>query len=254
MPRRVEWLNENRYRRYPFVEDVFLVSVSGIGLPDSMILDLQCVDYTNSLSPLRLTGVSVGTSLTITLTSDLGTIYTFSVPSGAAFPYTATVFDAEAQRGICVFGEGAQDMMDDHPGTYTFTTPPVIEPALVSSQNNHRVASIAASVAASPHAVLTGIVDWQEGYNCLISVTEDTDTIRISAISGAGDGVLCAPPATQGIVNCDEVLLRINGLHGDSFGNFLLRGVKGIVVEPDAANNVVVIKASDSLTEIICKG
>ena len=256
MNRQVEWLNENRYRRYPFVENAVMASTTaGVTVPDTAILDLQVTDYQYAFTALYLTEMVVGaSSVTFTFTSELGTGPTYVLEAPViSFPYTATIFAAEQYRAIAVFGNGVADIHANvAPGTYVFDPGPQVEPALISIQNAHRVTQVQAADTSDPHDVLTGIVEFEEGYNCLIVVDPIARSIRLSAISGAGAGVVCEPPVSD-TLDCDNVLLRLNGLHGDNFGNFIFAGNNGVEMTPDPDNHRIIIKGMVKLDEIVCK-
>jgi hypothetical protein len=257
-PRRIEWLNQNKYRKYPFVEDEQAVSGS-VTLPDDAMLDFQAVHFRHDPGGMRLSQVEIldlGGGLkfaefTFTYLQPVGpwsSTVMLSVAENAVFPYDANVNNAGVQNVKAVFGEGVVDFLQANPvGVYAFRVN--IEPALVSYQNRHRVESVAA-IGASPSEELDGAIHVQEGYNCAVAVFPDLNRIRISAIVGAGAGVVCDPP--EGGFNCNEVLLRINGLHADDNGNFMLLAGSGMVAISDPDNHRVILRGAQPKEELVC--
>ena len=248
MPRQVEWLNANAYRRYPFIEDQQLVA-GGLTMDDSVILDFNGVSYLQEprLVALRSVTIVPGTVKQGTFTFEyvggpgVYNPFSFTVPENAAVPYRAVEHVAAAHYLTCVFGEGLNAFLQNTPGTYTFSGAPQIEPVLVSFQPNHRLTNI---VGTQPGSVdlNNGTILLEEGYNCQLDWNWHLNSIRISAVRGAGAGIDCTP-ATTGVVLCKDVLLRINGMHGSDQGDFILSGGSGIEVSAVPAEHKIVIKA-----------
>jgi len=248
MPRQVEWLNANAYRRYPFVEDQQLVSGS-LTMDDSVILDFSGVSYLQDPRPVALQSVMIipGTPKQGVFTfmyvggPAVYNPFSFIVPENAAVPYQAVLHTVEAHYLVCVFGEGLQSFLQNAPGTYVFAGLPQIEPALVSFQPNHRVTNIVGTGAGSID-LGNGMILLEEGHNCQIDLNWYLNAISISAIRGAGAGIDCAP-VTTGVLLCEDVLLRINGMHGNDQGDFILGGGPGVEVIGVPDEHKVIIRA-----------
>lgn len=107
-----------------------------------------------------------------------------------------------------------------------------------------------------------GDVRFMEGYNVNISVVAATNTIRISARRGAGQGEACEDVARteneqekldsgeslDNAVKCNEVFSSINGVAPDLSNRFFIRGGRGISVDSPAAHTIR-IAPRDTITE-----
>ena len=252
MSRSVQWLNENSYRAYPFVEDSNMTAGS-ITIPLSAILDFSLINYAVSARRVRL--------LRFVITADVvpqGIFYfgyegdiefTVTVPASASFPFKAITFVADLHMVTCIFGAGIPELLANPAGMYTLNTPVPIEPALLSFQNKHRVNSVTGTALGS--AAASGLVYLTEGYNCNIAVTPSTNTVVLSAIYGAGAGINCNPIVSAAPV-CKDVLLSINGFHADDNGNFELLGGEGVTIIPVKGSALVRIVSAKKLDELGC--
>ena len=250
MIRQTDWLNLNRYRAYPFSEDSRLDAGSLVSFENSVLLDFQLVSYTLAPRAVRLTQIEItNTPDTAIFTFEYvgGGTFTLTVPVTASFPYAAKI-TSSAHYIQAIFGRGIVDLINDNAvGTYTLTYTPNIEPALTAFQPLHRVESIQA-VEATPDDVLTGTIHLEEGYNCRIEVNSDFDRVTINGRLGAGAGQDCTGPQDE----CLDSLLCINGLHAGGYGDFLLQGHNGVDVIPEPENNRVIIRAQESMVNMVC--
>jgi len=257
MPRQVEWLNANRYRSYPFIENADLTAAA-IEILDSVILDFRGVNYVVATTPLRLTSLQILAPVgprvgNFTFAFDGAPApfdeFTVSVPENASFPFESTVTDSAIQHMTCVFGRGVVDLLQNTAGTYALDTPPQVEPALVSFQDKHRVSSIVASGVGQDE--LTGEVYLEEGYNCAIRLDTARNRATISAVKGAGAGISC-DRMSPAVVLCSEVLLRINGLRAGDLGDFMILPGDGVEIEPDPDNNRIIIRGMIDRDNLEC--
>lgn len=245
--RRVEWLNANKYRSYPLVEDALLDMSGGLTLGKDVLLDFKLTSFEREACDVTLTSVGVTPTLltfTFTYSGSPGGTFSIIVPVNAATPYTAYLLSASAYRITATFGSGIVDLGALTPGTYTLTYTPMIEPALLHFQDRHQLTSVSADTGLP----LTGIVYIEEGYNCSTQFLLASGTIRISAIRGAGAGLYCGDPPVGSIV-CSDVLLRINGLSADDLGSFMLGAGQGVIITPDPANNKIVVEAKPDIMD-----
>lgn len=107
-----------------------------------------------------------------------------------------------------------------------------------------------------------GDVRLMEGYNVNISVVSATNTIRISARRGAGQGEACEDVARteeeqekldngeslDNAVQCNDVFSSINGVVPDLSSRFFIRGGRGINVD-SPADHTIRITPRDLVTE-----
>jgi len=257
MPRQIQWLNANRYRHYPFVENSLFSTSGGIDLPTSAILDFKVVTYLNEATEVKLlkfvisnpgSGPRAGTFVFEYVDAPAGyNEFSLSVPENAAFPFKATLHDSEVHYVSCIFGAGIAELLQNTPGIYTMNYKPQIEPALISFQNQHRVLSITA--VGDDNETLTGNIHVEEGYNCSISILPTRNQVWLNAIRGAGAGISC-DSTNPNIVLCSDRLLRINGMRAGELGEFQIIGGRGVSVSPDPDNHRIIIKGVNNQTEI----
>lgn len=107
-----------------------------------------------------------------------------------------------------------------------------------------------------------GDVRFMEGYNVNISVVAATNTIRVSARRGAGQGEACEDVARtedeqekldngetlDNAAICGDVFSSINGVAPDLSNRFFIRGGRGVRVDSPAAHTIR-ISPGDEVTE-----
>lgn len=252
MSRSVQWLNENSYRLYPFVEDSVLTAGTAT-LPLAALLDMSITNYNSDACDVRLLTFEITSAVVpeciFTFEYVGGSQFTVTVPSSAALPYTTTVSSAAVHRVTCVFGTGMNDLFDLTAATYTLDTPPVIEPALASFHSGTRVDSIIGTAVGS--TAVTGIVYMMEGYNCVIGTSLSDNSITISAVRGGGAGMNCDTLAPVAPYTCYTALMSINGFHGDDNGNIDLIGGDGVTIIP-SGNGLIRVVGAKQNTDVEC--
>ena len=256
MSRRVEWLNANKYRKYPFTEDAIPVSGFGEDLSDAVILDFRVVNYVHVAVTLSLTGIELLTPTSGPRVANFVFTYspaaafqtlTLSVPENAAFPFESSLFeDGDVQSSTCVFGAGVEALFTYPDGTYAVSGLE-LEPALVGLQGNHRVTHIQALDPLGLEA--KGIVSFFGSYNCDIQIDPDSNTVTILAGRGYGEGVSCQDD-TAGLTTCKDICSRINGLAASDLGEVLLEAGAGVEVIADTGNNTLIIRATVDVEEL----
>lgn len=245
-PRTIEWLNQNGYRVYPFVENSSMALLAGGSLPLSAILDFSIVTTLVAFAtPPRLQSFLVGDD-GVTFNFSGAQPFSIEVPVAAAFPYTAT----GSTDGIyfkCTFGPGCTQLMALPHLTYYMTTAPVIEPALVISQIKLRVDSIQAI--GVDQDKLTGVIWMEAGYNCDPVVA--ANFIRFSVAPGRGAGQYCEP-LTDDVLSCRDAFLWWNSQNASADGNYLLGAGIGLEVENVAAENLIIFRAIKRFESLSC--
>lgn len=247
-----EWLNQNRYRAYPFVEDSNRRSVAGgLLVTDNCIVDASLVSYDTNLTGLHLLSLAVapaGASVTFTFRA-ASTNMVIVVPGAFSGFYEGRVTVTSGGRLVRLlrvkFAEGVPALaatLAYQGNTYTFAAA-YLEPAVSVQQINTRVSSVNGYI---------GKIYFADGANSYISLLPDQNILRISAAVGAGLGISCdplgGPPA-----DCSESLYYINGQHPDWLGRFTIRGADGLIVSPDPANNKLILRTRISLEKPACK-
>ena len=246
--RSIQWLNDNQYRAYPFIEDANLAYSVGT-LPNTVFLDFSSVNFLFAPVAIKLMQFEVissggNKSIVFTVRYDGMQALPYGeidilVPGNGATPYTTVVNVTNAYRITATLGEGIQELALLIDGIYPMTDPPEYEPITGIFQPGHRVDSVAGTKTGETDA-LVGDVYLREGYNCSITL-QGTDTVRIAAGRGEGAGISCTPYAEEDIL-CQDVLLRINGLRANDLGNFALLAGPGASVS--SSGNVITFKGA----------
>jgi len=255
----IERLNENAYISYPFLEDAIMKATDGTEIPNDLLLDMKVDIPKNPANKpsIKLTEIETAAGfviLTFTITELNPAPLTTPVqvilpvlPAGTDH-YTSSFVDVDGINGIYAAGRGVNFLVDNFPLTVLEVDIP-IEPSCVTNTYNHQVSTIRGDVGDT----LTGDVKVVEGYNVAVYVSPETNTLRLSAQVGGGQGMPCQIPDQEQSGDCGTSLFRINGMKPDWYGNFLLQGGPGIAVIPDPDNNKIVIKASLDACEEGCK-
>lgn len=262
MSRTVQWLNSNKYRRYPVIEDLELRYVSGDGdalaLPDDLFLDCRCTSYTHA-GPLQIASISqrhTGGLAELVLRFHVGTTMTgeLAVPENAALPYAATVRTSALTLDL-VIGPGLTALLTAlsayAEGTefiWAGLGTPQFEPATFSDQTRHRVESLLGDAAGS--VPISGRVYWEEGYNVALELDVATRSIRVHASPGAGAGRDCGELA--GHPNCGGGLFSVNGIYADALGRIGLAGGLGFSIIPEPSSHRITIKTNVGAADIDC--
>jgi hypothetical protein len=262
MTRTIQWLNENRYRNYPFVEDhvpEYGALASGIMLPETLLLDLQYIAY-RAIDPadssLRLAEVQASALFdTLTLRFELGTTTMTDIVLPRTISTAPSVVSHDGIRLEVVCGaEGVNTVLDElesagDTSAYTSSTYDHFEPALCIIQDKHRVNSLVGTATGS--TPITGDIYLEEGYNTRILVHEGTQRVSILAEPGAGLGRYC--DRTDPLrVGCDALLLALNELYADGYGRFQLRGANGVTVLAEPEHNRITVKTNITSDDVDC--
>jgi hypothetical protein len=246
----LERLNEASYTAWPFVEDSDRTSHYSGGtrvLPDSAVLDCRAVVYGYVRGRLSLDRVRVtpGQALfyfkyEVTDPAPETVELPVLAPTGGAWTnidfyegsvHYVSVSDVRFSlyvtfgKGVRLFCEGA--LVE----TYTLFGRPEVEPSCIRPADKHFVRSCTAVAGTK----LTGDVKLQEGYNIEAVLTKSSNTLRLSAELGAGEGVPCEPLLPPGPSGCEELVYRINGAGPDWRGafKFMAGGGFEIISHPD---------------------
>lgn len=243
MHRTVEWLNSNRYRRYPFQDDADMAL--GVGeLADDVVLDFKATSVLTNPGTPALTAIeSNGAGVELVFTFTLGvTTLTVPVPAFPAYPYQAQVA-ADGIYAAVVFDSGCEALRAVA-NSYTCNIP--VHPTTTANQSGHRVDTVASAIPLQ--ALLSGHVLIQSGYNCDVSVANGK--IRLAAGKGLGAGRYCVPP-TDGVLSCSNALLRINGATASADGNINLV-VEGAQVTNDPATHTITVTTPKLVENMRC--
>ena len=249
----LERLNELRYIRFPFVEDVLIDP-----LTTDVLLDLQAVVYSKDMGHLSLTKLDVSadessTIATFTYVPLAGAtvVVPVTVPSSPAAWAALDYYRAEVLTSDIslypVFGKGIVGFAAGRGGTHVDFTTLRIEPSCLCIRNKHIVSAMNSCTS----ILLTGDVKVMPGYNMVVSIVTSTNTLRLAAVVGEGAGMPCEQ-VLDTYRNCDELIYRINGQSPDWYGDLILQGGPGISVKADTVNSKITIKTPFKACEPGC--
>jgi len=238
-------------------EVLFKQGTTAFTLPTDFLLDFEFTshvlrDGTVAITQLEIAdGGTVGI-LTVQYTNRAATQvldFTVPIPVNPSTPYRFLVTTADYIIAA-IFGDGVNAVLAHADGIYTAVTPVPLEPALLIYQGKHRVNSI---IGDTPESVpVYGDVYFQEGHSVLIKINKLSNSISIIPAQGAGAGWSCEPLAPEDD-NCDDVLLRVNGIHPTPEGVVQLIGGRGVVISGSASENEIVVRTVRMPGEIQCE-
>lgn len=242
-----EWLNQNSYRNYPFLEDQNTNSLnSNILLPNYFIVDLIITTAGDAAIRLFLKRVvTVGTFITLVFEDENGnTVFNvaFDILNHTTYQAynLAGVNLYEDARGVIVIGDLTR-LRDDLPdGDYSFN----IECEAATVRPDLRgVRSLKVGNGANLSDFIRGHVKLIEGNNIRLTYIPQVNGIRIDAISGAGLNQTCD---CEDIYQPPDCIRTINGI---DINNLQIIG-DGKCVEISTQGNTIIIK--DKCSEPCC--
>ena len=249
-----ERLNQNRYRRYPFVDDANMAFSGGGLLADDVLLELSVLTTSTALVNLTLQSIvrSADTVPILTFNFNLGrVVVSADLDTDQPVSYLADGVALQA-----TFGPGLTQLPDQLAvGTHSFDEPPRIREAAIMCQHQHRVDTVQSQTTVNGTPVLTGTAAggriWVvEGYNCRLAVTGVPSRLRIDVGYGLGAGVYCLPVGNGA---CADSLQRINGLNGGTDGDFTIVAGAGVKIVPDMANHQLLISSTRTQSNVGCQ-
>jgi len=235
------WSNKNRYRLYPFRDDQSLVAAGGQVLPMGALIDFHAISYVDNFVDTTLSSVTV-TPSTATFQFEVNTLTVQVLVSLAIEDVTRVrvpVLSGSNTIAVveAVFGPEVQDLVAYASQTLTFP-----DLRILQTLTDCKATAAVKRILAQGDDIGLGDVFMREGYNVRLEVNPETNTIRISAIKGAGLGEPCESfYDTED--DCQQGIFYINGLHPDWPGNFLFAAGSGIEVLSSPLTNTITIKS-----------
>lgn len=180
--------------------------------------------------------------------------------------------------GFVVTGDPAELISALPEGTYVVTDGRV-EPSQVRSEAGYRVLRVGfanlpgvrlppceeGSEEPYPDGPVTVLSDvdteliFSEGYNCAIAVLPTRNQLSISALTGAGRGVVCEmPDRVPGLpqdpdgCECDSVLYTVSGVSPGPSGDLPVRTGPGVSVGPGADPHTLVVRIDERTAVRVC--
>lgn len=237
LQRTTEWLNSNRYRRYPFADDADMS-----GIPNDAVLDFQLTAAFAGAA--RLTGLQ-------TLAEFEGICFVFEadrsiirieLPPAAAYPYTVTGMTFYGLTYKVTFGEGCAGLFTAEATARAMSVP--LLPALVVVQDRHRLDSVTADDD-DYHDTLMGVIEVRPGTNCDPVVVEGE--VRIVCGKGLGTGRACNEPEDT-VISGVNALANINGQTPDDNGNIVIQ-MEGALIQASTEHPHELVVSSEAVLD-----
>lgn len=241
-----EFLNENRHRAYPFVDESSFVSVEDESLPLDAVLDfvavhrlrhkvvrLSAIVGPDSAGSLEFSSSPGFISVYFALTDDQDSkLMCFKVPvDGPSGDFWAVIDDTSyPQAPLCraraFFGESILGFGGE---TFVTFTSLVVEPALITSLYRNQIDKVTVIHADGDDEVVGGDLHLIGGYNIDVSLVGSS--LKMIPSLGAGTlGRFTGSVSDPGSSVCDGALLTINGQPPNERGEFFINGGKGVDV------------------------
>lgn len=251
--RSMGWLNQNRYRAYPFRNDEGLIqtktdlqSVTGVAkerIPDCVLLDALVIDtrkeseetslvatgYTVAADSTQVSFTYGGESFTLTLTGgaisgekSFNRISGNLMPKGAGWTrpvQISLVFSSHA----CIHANVAE-------GTYAFTGT-VLPTRIVRFPGGSGIDGLATNGSTNVQAggTATGTVVLEDGYRTMPVIQNGRVFVRVGPNYGLDPCHYAVESSSLG-PGCDELLFFFCGQNAVNSGNVVLRGGPGVNV------------------------
>jgi len=249
-----EWLNQNAYRAYPFMEDAQLQVLDPDGkqvedrvLPNYLLVDFVLTLASETVTDVRLYSlVYVGGFLTFIFADDAeNTVATLAVDGNVHSTNQAYAIIGqdtyEDARGKAVLGDLAGLTNDLPDGIYYFQGA-LLEPTTIRP-DLRGVRSLRTGFGDTLSDYIHGHVKLLEGTNIRLTYLPDYNAIRIDAVNGAGFNQECA---CEGIYQLPSPMRSINGV---AIEDLVIVG-DGKCVEVTTQGNTISIK--DTCSEPCC--
>jgi hypothetical protein len=251
-----EWLDGNRLRRYPFMDDASMTAdTGGIRLSDSLLVDCALAfpfiaDMEDAVASIHVKyAVVTKNSVILTFYADTDILFVATLGTGARNTvYQVAVTDGvfAGATGTLVAGDVDAAIKEMPPGHYTFgvdatrLVPTCIRPALQG------VTSLKTVYGGMESRRLYGDVELVAGQNVFFEVDTDSNSIIVNSVP------------TRTAVDCDCVNLpafgvpirTIHGVKPDSTGNVELLG--DACLEIEAKNDIHAVQLNSPCATPCC--
>jgi hypothetical protein len=243
----LEFVNENSYRRYPLVEDCRAVSVSGVSIPNNLIVDARIVSRRN-VPGFYISGYVVGTKTLVIKSMD--DKISISIPL-AGFEYSSLPARVAASnvdpdypeysdvKAYITLGTGVVDFVSSVSTNLEFTALNTTFETSSVIDISGSILNLLGAIRSAPNSsfVVTRDVVIAGGYNTRATQFENT----VSVFTDKSGGQLGNYYGTDGQSPCDGIIFSINGVLPDSIGKFSFVQQTGISIEQSAENHSVTI-------------
>lgn len=242
----LDWLNQNRHRAYPFVNDDGLV-YNKKRIPDCVLLDCIVVDTRNhdKIPELVFTKIQVESNRTVVMFSYAGSDYSYTLlPSNTdTSDTTITTVDGRLVSNLdnellyikLVFSSHNYILNEAGAGTWLFHGK--VLPTKIISVESSGVSGIRVNGSSNvdgfdAQGTATGEVHLVDGYRTQPVIQDGNVVVKVGTMYGEdpchySNGLDQEDAGTQ----CDDLLLFFCGQTGSTSGNVVIEGGPGVTVK-----------------------
>lgn len=263
----LEFLSENKERRFPFVEDCSLKTDLDVQFPDDVILDVRGFHRERPEIPPQLSTFvgpdnAGGLPGYYHLTFKMGRIaapltFQLLVPiDNPIWPLTYTIVTPdpiypESRLSSLRLTIGAGILSVDPAADYTFPGTALLEPITISELYRTQVDQVKVVHADADSEFVGGDLVLRGGYN--MDLQQSGQTIRLNPSLGGGElGRWTGSLNPENASKCKGALLSLNGQGATERGEFFFYGRNGIDIIPLPTEHKIQIKISPEMLGTIC--
>lgn len=227
-PRHAEWLNQNRLRRYPFIDS------APTTLPDDFLVDVVLVAPNTLTLPFHLARIYLTPGIVSLLFRDTND-NTVGLASGAITPsgdflQLAITSVGTLVSGLVTLGPGLQQLLAAGQSLYEFT--PADTEIVTSAVTMLDGAAVTGIGLAGDDTILIGDIAVQVGDTIALTVDPVTNAITLSLKNPLDFKSLCFDSCQGG--QCKKpAIYTLNNVTPDANGNIVLDGDGTVVVVND---------------------
>ena len=224
----LDWLNENQYRKYPFIDNANIESE----ITDNVLLD-ACLVYND--------GTSFNSVIALTSISVSGSTYTVSVTDQADFIFIAdsnTIFPLYIRNSVgslLVFGSDLLNITSNTLYSYS-----VFNPTTCYHFSSSWLG--VKSVTADNNTQLTGDVNFVNGIQFDILINKSKNILTLKADLNSGDPTTCDKFFPEIPNDCGTGIEYVDGVSVNTYaGTLYFTAGTNVSIFDDAANHRIYV-------------
>lgn len=238
----LDWLNHNRFRAYPFVNDAGLVS-RGSRVPDCVLLDCLVMD-TRSLADVPkmvFDEIVVGDDATVVHFTYAGDSYSYSIGRQTSDDSLVRVDGSSVSGPVdellyMKFVFSSHDYILEHVGKGSWTFSGRILPSKIVSVTASGVMGL--SVAGSLNVlgyegsgVAKGDVHLVDGFRTQPVIQNGKVLVKVGTSYGEDPCHYAGQESSEDTPACDRLMMFFCGQNANTSGNVVLKGGPGVAVQ-----------------------
>jgi hypothetical protein len=248
----LEFVNENSYRRYPLIEDSSATSVSGVELPNDLIVDARIVSrrnvpgfYVSSYDAEEQRLVISSNDDAVSIPINLSGIDPAQLPIRVTASNSDPDYPGYSDVKVCItIGYGLEEFISDQSSSASFlpTQTPFENSVVVDISGS--IVNLLGAICSTPGSsfLVKQDVGINGGYNTRSSQFDNT----INVFTDPSGGQLGNYRGESIQSPCSEIVYSINGVPPDSLGKFSFVPKTGISIESNPQAHSITISLNTS--------